>query len=208
MSRAGLEPATTALRDQNGLIASVPFRDFSVSYGNPVSVPCSSLLPFGHRLGHNRLRRTIGCLWFPSPRRLRLPRPGEIPGFGIGSHWQFGRRIVQLHPRTMLPPLCSSVALSGYQCRVSTIHPEYPPSPNSSARRTRLFGRYPDFDILCVEFVALIEIVSRSPLNQSGVASNLGSKSLSRLVHSTPMERRRLCDSAGLRLAVNGPLVC
>jgi hypothetical protein len=53
VSRAGLEPATTALKDQNGLIAGVPFRDFSIRYGNPVSVLCSSVLPFGHRLGHN-----------------------------------------------------------------------------------------------------------------------------------------------------------
>ena len=55
VSRAGLEPATTALKDQNGLIAGVPSRDFSVRYGNPVSVLCSSVLPFGHRLGHNGL---------------------------------------------------------------------------------------------------------------------------------------------------------
>ena len=33
VSRAGLEPATTALKDQNRLIADLP--------------------PFGHRLGHN-----------------------------------------------------------------------------------------------------------------------------------------------------------
>jgi hypothetical protein len=58
VSRAGLEPATTALKDQNGLIAGVLSRDFPVHYGNSVSVPYSSVRPFGHRLGHNGLRRT------------------------------------------------------------------------------------------------------------------------------------------------------
>jgi len=53
VSRAGLEPATTALKDQNGLIAGAPSRDFSVHYGNAGSVDCPSVRPFGHRFGHN-----------------------------------------------------------------------------------------------------------------------------------------------------------
>ena len=72
MSRTGLEPATTALKDQNGLIAGVPFRDFSVRYGNPVSLLCSSVLPVGLRLGHNglgsmRIASTCAC-WLDSLR--------------------------------------------------------------------------------------------------------------------------------------------
>ena len=53
VSRAGLEPATTALKDRNGLIARVWSRDFSVHYGNSVSVDCSRVRSVGHRLGHN-----------------------------------------------------------------------------------------------------------------------------------------------------------
>ncbi len=55
--------------------------------------------------------------------------------------------------------------------------------------------------------IATLGAVNRGQ-NPCWGANRLGSKSLSRLVHSTPMERRRHCDSTSLRLAAIGPLVC
>ena len=51
----GIEPANNALRDQNGLIAGVRRRDFSVPYGNSVFVDYPGVRSFGHKCGHNQL---------------------------------------------------------------------------------------------------------------------------------------------------------
>jgi len=75
VSRAGLEPATTALKDQNGLIAGVPSRDFSVHYGNAVSVDCPSVRPFGHRFGHNG---DFGCGGASGAKLLENTELGQL----------------------------------------------------------------------------------------------------------------------------------
>ena len=117
MSRAGLEPATTALKDQNGLIASVPSCDFSVHYGNSISADCPSVRFVGHGLGHNRLRRTISCRWFPTLRRSKGSLPWRNPSFRLSSQRRSIRpTIFQLHPRTMLIPLFFSAAKRISRC--------------------------------------------------------------------------------------------
>ena len=98
MSRTGLEPATTALKDQNGLIAGVPFRDFSVvteipfpcfapvcsllgtDSGTTVLGPCESRVPVPVGLTHFALQKSVCGAMFSARKRAGIAGDAKVAG--------------------------------------------------------------------------------------------------------------------------------